>query len=62
MKMEEATLLQKTCGAIKEKKILTVIVLLFIIYIIYIAVMYQKGNTEQLQFAIDWIMTVAPKI
>ena len=29
-------------------------------FIIYVAVMYRKGNTDQLQFAIDWIMTAVP--
>ena len=51
------TLLQKTFDVIKENIILEVIVLLFIIYV---AVKYRKGNTDQLQFAIDWIMTAVP--
>ena len=29
-------------------------------FIIYVAVMNRKGNTDQLQFAIDWIMTAVP--
>ena len=50
MKEGQRTLLQKTCDVVKENKILTVIVLLFVIYV---AVMYRKGNTDQIQFAID---------
>ena len=39
--------------------ITTAIVLLFISYL---AVLYGKENTDQLQFAIDWIMTDSPSL